>query len=314
ARLLLESDRKNPRPPPNRKQRPGRLVKPPGREIARHYSHCLVCSSTTQLSLICTSTPAGSSSFMRASTVLSVGSTMSMSRLCVRSSYWSRASLSACGEIRMVYRSILVGSGTGPRTVAPVRLAVSTISRADLSINRWSNAFKRIRMFWFAIPTTPVKKSFAQLQNLRHYAGADGLAALANRKAQPLVHGNRADQLDRHLDVVPGHHHLHPGRQLDRARHVRGAKVKLRPVPLEERRVPPALLLRQHVHLALKVRVRGDAPGLGQHLAALDLFALRAPQEHPHVVPRLPLVEELAEHLHPRAHRLHRRPQPHDLH
>src|SRR5205807_77069 len=91
------------------------------------------------------------------------------------------------------------------------------------------------------------------LQNLRHHAGADGLAALANRKAQPLVHGDRADQLDRHLDVVPGHHHLHPGRQLDRARHVRGAKVKLRPVPLEERRVPPALLLRQHVHLALKV-------------------------------------------------------------
>src|SRR5437762_8174263 len=38
------------------------------------------------------------------------------------------------------------------------------------------------------------------------------------------------------------------------SRHVRGAKVKLRPVPLEERRVPPALLLRQHVHLALKVR------------------------------------------------------------
>ena len=39
-----------------------------------------------QFSLICTSTPAGSSSFMSASTVLSVGFMMSMRRLCVRSS------------------------------------------------------------------------------------------------------------------------------------------------------------------------------------------------------------------------------------
>ena len=61
---------------------------------------------------------------------------MSIRRLWVRSSYWSRASLSTCGEISIVKRSILVGSGTGPVTVAPVRLAVSTISRAELSISR----------------------------------------------------------------------------------------------------------------------------------------------------------------------------------
>src|SRR5947208_16995557 len=102
-------------------------------------------------------------------------------------------------------RSILVGSGTGPLTVAPVRLAVSTISRADESIRRWSNAFKRIRMFWFAIPTTPGKKSFALLQNLPHHARPDGLAALANRTPQPLVHGNQDDHLDRQSDVVPRH-------------------------------------------------------------------------------------------------------------
>ena len=52
-----------------------------------------------------------------------------------------------CGEISNVKRSILVGSGTGPRTVAPVRLAVSTISRAELSIRRWSKAFSLMRMF-----------------------------------------------------------------------------------------------------------------------------------------------------------------------
>src|SRR5688572_6351797 len=55
-----------------------------------------------QVSLICTSTPAASSSFISASTVLSLGSTMSSTRLCVRVSYWSRASLSTCGEVRMV--------------------------------------------------------------------------------------------------------------------------------------------------------------------------------------------------------------------
>src|SRR5690606_31643731 len=55
-----------------------------------------------QVSLIWTSTPAASSSFISASTVLSLGSTMSSTRLCVRVSYWSRASLSTCGDVRMV--------------------------------------------------------------------------------------------------------------------------------------------------------------------------------------------------------------------
>src|SRR5215213_757951 len=39
-------------------------------------------------------------------------------------------------------------------------------------------------------------------------AGADGAAALANREAQAGIHGDRLDQLDGHLDVVTGHHHL----------------------------------------------------------------------------------------------------------
>src|SRR5690348_12629551 len=98
----------------------------------------LLVPEPAQPSLICTSTPAARSSFISASTVLSLGSTMSSTRLWVRVSYWSRASLSTCGETRIVYRSILVGSGIGPRTVAPVRLAVSTISLAERSIRRWS--------------------------------------------------------------------------------------------------------------------------------------------------------------------------------
>ena len=38
-------------------------------------------------------------------------------------------------------------------------------------------------------------------------------------------------------------------------------------------------------------------PGLGEHLAALDLLALHASQQAADVVARLPVVEQLAEHL-----------------
>src|SRR6476469_8775520 len=152
------------------------------------------------------------------------------------------------------------------------------------------------------------------LQNLRDHAGAHRPPALADREAQPLVHRDRRDQLDRHLDVVPRHHHLHPRRQLHVPRHVRRPEVELRPVPLEERRVPPPLFLRQHVHLRLELRVRRDAPPLRQHHPPLDLVLLHPPQQQPHVVPRLPLVQQLAEHLHPRHHRPLRAVEPHHRH
>ena len=72
---------------------------------------------------------------------------MSSSRLCVRISNCSRLFLSMCGERLTVKRSMRVGSGIGPRTSAPVRLAVLTISRVDASSTRWSNALSRILMF-----------------------------------------------------------------------------------------------------------------------------------------------------------------------
>src|SRR5437867_2689533 len=154
----------------------------------------------------------------------------------------------------------------------------------------------------------------ALLQDLRHHPRAHRAAALADREAQLLLHRDRRDQLDRHLRVVPRHHHLRPPRQLHRPRHVRRPQVELRPVPLEKRRVPPPLLLRQHVHLALELRVRRDRFRLRQHHPPLHFVLLHATQQQPHVVPRLPLVQELAEHLHPRHHRLLVRPKPHHLH
>ena len=94
-------------------------------------------------------------------------------------------------------------------------------------------------------------------------ASADGASTLADGKLHTLFHRDRLDQLHRHLDVVPRHHHLHPLRQLDRSRHVRRANVELRPVPVEKRRVPPSLFFRQHVHLRLKRLVRLDRAWLG---------------------------------------------------
>src|SRR5438874_6253323 len=88
--------------------------------------------------------------------------------------------------------------------------------------------------------------------------------AFPDREPQLLLHRNRRDQLDRHLRVVPRHHHLHPRRQLHRPRHVRRPPIKLRPIPLEKRRVPAPPVLLQHVHLTLQPPVRPDAPCLRQ--------------------------------------------------
>src|SRR5437867_1979351 len=145
-------------------------------------------------------------------------------------------------------------------------------------------------------------------------AGADRASALADREPQPLLHRDRRDQLHFHVHVVPRHHHLPPRRQRRHPRHVRGPKVELRPVPVEERRVPPPLLLRQHVHRPLELGVRRDRPRRHHAHPPLQVLLLDPPQQQPDVVPRDRLVHALAEHLHPRHHRLARLPQAHDLH
>src|SRR5204863_5738432 len=104
--------------------------------------------------LISTSTPAGRSSFMSASTVWGVGSKMSSSRLCVRISNCSRDFLSTCGERSTVHLFFTVGSGIGPASRAPVRLAVSTISPVDWSRMRESYALRRMRILSLNIAIT----------------------------------------------------------------------------------------------------------------------------------------------------------------
>ena len=99
------------------------------------------------------STPAGRSSRIKESTVLGVGSMMSIKRLCVRISKCSRLSLYLCGE-RITHTTFFsVGSGTGPTTVAPARVTVSTILRAETSMTSWSYDLSRMRIFCAAMLT-----------------------------------------------------------------------------------------------------------------------------------------------------------------
>src|SRR6266567_7766951 len=78
--------------------------------------------------------------------------------------------------------------------------------------------------------------------------------------------------------------------------------------------MPPAFLFGQDVHFALELRVRRDRLRLRQHHPPLHLVLLHPAQQEPDVVPRLPLIQQLAEHLHPRHHHLLVRPKPHPLH
>src|SRR5712691_3496400 len=150
--------------------------------------------------------------------------------------------------------------------------------------------------------------------DLTNRAGADGAAAFANGEAQAFLHRYRRDQLDVHFHVVARHHHLHSRRQMRHSRHIRRSEVELRPVAREERRVPPAFFLRQHIGLCLELRVRRDAPRPRDYLPPLDVLALYSPEQQPHVVACCPFVQQLLEHLHPRHYRLERRPDAHYFH
>src|SRR3990170_3313999 len=145
------------------------------------------------------------------------------------------------------------------------------------------------------------------------HAGPDRPAPFSHRKPQPILHRNRGNQVRLDRYIIPRHHHLHTLRQLRHSRHIRRPEIKLRPVPVEKRRVPPPLLLRQYIHLRLKLRMRRDAPGLRQHHPSLHILLLRPTQQHPKIIPSLTLIQYLAEHLHSRHHRLLRRPNPNNI-
>src|SRR5579884_3173693 len=152
------------------------------------------------------------------------------------------------------------------------------------------------------------------LQDLGNRPGAYRASAFPDRKPQPLLHRHRRKQLNLQRDVVSRPHHLPPRRQVRHSRHVRRPEIKLRTVPIEERRVPRSLFLRQYVHLGLELRVRRNRTGLGQHHPALHLVLRRATQQQPGIVSSQALVQLLLEHLYTRDYSLSGLAEAHNLH
>src|ERR1700676_200038 len=128
-------------------------------------------------------------------------------------------------------------------------------------------------------------------------AGADGVAAFANRETQPLLERYRRNQGHFAADVVARHDHFHAGRQLHIASDVRGAEIKLRTIAGKERRMPPAFFLGQYVRFRLELGVWRDRSRLADHLSAFDIFFFRAAQQQTDVVSGDAFVQKLLEHL-----------------
>src|SRR6187402_1979715 len=135
------------------------------------------------------------------------------------------------------------------------------------------------------------------LEDLRHRAGADGAATLADGEAEALLHGDGLDEFHRHLGGVTGHDHLGALGQRDDAGDVRGAEVELGTVVRVERVVTPTLILGEDVRGALELGVRRDRTRLDDDLAALDVLALGAAEQQTTVLAGPCLVELLVEHL-----------------
>src|ERR1700712_3623690 len=127
---------------------------------------------------------------------------------------------------------------------------------------------------------TPFRGSRGRLlDDLHDRAGAHGAATLTDGEAEALFHGDRLDELDRHVGGVAGHDHLGALGQRDDAGDVGGTEVELRTVVRVEGVVTATLILGQDVGGSLEVGVRGHRTRLRDDLAALHVLALGAAEE-----------------------------------
>jgi len=124
-------------------------------------------------------TPDGRERLVNASTTLGLGLRMSITRLCVRISNCSRASLCTKVERLTVYFLISVGSGIGPTTVASKRIAVSMICLVLASRILCSYARTRMRSLLIApaalsvdVVSVAIMFLLGILARLRHYSCA----------------------------------------------------------------------------------------------------------------------------------------------
>src|SRR3972149_2772854 len=108
------------------------------------------------------------------------------------------------------------------------------------------------------------------LQDLGDDAGPDRQPAFTNGELRALLQRHVRDQLHRQVDAVPRHHHLHPFRQRHRPGYVHRPNVELRPVPVEERLVPPPPGPPTPIPRATSVRStpRNNSPALSPAMAS----------------------------------------------
>ena len=81
-------------------------------------------------------------------------------------------------------------------------------------------------------------------------ACTNGTATLTDSETQTLLHSDRVDQLDGHLNVVTRHAHLNAFGQLANTGNVSSSEVELRTVVVEERSMTATLVLGQNVYLS----------------------------------------------------------------
>src|SRR5690606_15190627 len=144
--------------------------------------------------------------------------------------------------------------------------------------------------------TTPIGLP-RSLNDLGDEPSADRTATLTDRELEVLLHRDRLDQLHGHRGVVTRHDHLGALRQRDDTGDVRGPEVELRTVVLEERRVPPTLLLGEDVDGRLELGVRRGRTELDANYLPLSVLVLYTTHKQTYVLASALLVELLAEHL-----------------
>ena len=236
-----------------------------------------------------------------------------MSRLCVRISKCSRESLSLNGPRITQYTLRSVGRGTGPEMVASAALrglhdgggalvdqlvVVGLEPDPDLVLLHLAHALADEKENPAASGSETAGSGSCCYSVMLSTTPAPTVrppSRMAKRRPSSMAIGWISSTV--HGGVVARHDHLDALLEGDDAGDVGGAEVELRAVALEERRVTPALVLGEHVHLGRELGVRGDRLGRGEHLAALDVLALDAAEEAADVVAGAALVEQLAEHL-----------------
>src|SRR6056297_2081897 len=230
---------------------------------------------------------------------------MSINLLCVRISNCSRAFLFTCGDLRTVNLFILVGKGTGPATLAPAFSTVCTIARELWSISSISKPRSRTRILSLAIisPEKQVphvcvrdilKLLFDYLSNLTTSYSS---TTFANSEAQPFLHSNWMNEFNINFYVVTGHYHLLIFRQCYVTGNIGCPEVKLRTIPIKERRVTTTLFLGQGVNLPLKLRMRSNTTRLRKNLSTNYIVFINTAQQCSNVIAGLPFVQYLVKHF-----------------